>query len=439
MSAVPDFSNFPDAATNNKRPADNRSQSLPVLQLSGSLSSLSQFSLPPLGSYSEQWQVVKLENRVRLEAALTYSGLKTFALSDFYNYADLSDPSPPRPNGFLLRQLWIEYSGKNGSVRIGKQLLNWGNADLFPVVNTLDRPDLRDLSVLDRSQRYTGSYSVNSKFFIGNSALEAVWIPVFQQTETAPSGTFWYFDHDDIGGFTVTETVADKPSADLKNGAFALRWGGNLAGSDLHINYYYGAQRGLLLQSFVNGTGITNAAVTKKPKTSHVHLFSIDAAFTAGKTAFRFEIAYSPGMSGVEKPTADVVSNAAAGLDENSTGAAVNSLHKKRWLGWTVGMDWQLWGDDGRILLEWSGDRYLEQDNRMEPFRTSDLLAVMGQDTFINGKLVLQLGGVFTRREGEYLGAAGYTITVKPGSNFSFTHGTFFFAGICYLQVKYNF
>lgn len=434
---MPDFSDFPVRQTNTETNSAPRQISSKIA-FSGELETTGLFSLPPLGSFAEKWQAAKLESRLRVQGLFSSAGLQASFTADFYQYAPVTDPDPPRDDGIVLRQCWIGYSGETAAVRIGHQLFNWGNADLFPTVNALDRNDFRDLSALDRSLRTSGTFGVNLKLFTGDTSLEAVWQPVFQQSQTAAPGTFWHFTHDDLAGYTITEIQPQGRSADLKNGAVALRWGGNSSGVDFHINWYFGPQRGILLQTTASGTNSAEAKIHKVPVSKSVNIFSADLSFTAGKAAFRVELAWSPDMTTLLRPDTAAVTTAVANLTAAVQSIEINSLDSGQWFSWTAGMDWQLWGSDGRILIEWSHDLYTRNDSLREDFRTADILALMIKDSFLQGKLELQAGAIFTEREGNYLGAAGYTLTWKPLPNFSITQGSFFFAGVCFLQAKFN-
>ncbi|MCK4906856.1 MAG: hypothetical protein KAS64_04870 [Spirochaetes bacterium] len=443
IAALPDISGEKIAGNTPK------SNTIPVIKilkpaispfrLNATLETTVQTAMPPLGSYVDKWQIAKIEGRFRLDAAFKKGNFEALIQNDLYLYPDLQDTAAPRSTSLVLRQGWLRVGGSLIELTLGWQIFSWGNADILPSANLLDRPDFSDLSVLDRSQRYTGTLGLKTRIFTGNRVLELVFLPTVRTASTAPEDGFWHFTYDDIGTTPVTEKKADNPDYELKDSAVAVRWGGSTSGMDFHIGWYYGPQRGLLLRSTLTGTNAATAVVEKKPWQDRVHCFTLNSAFTIGKMAVRMETLFSPNMPILPYPDQTLISSVSGTLSPLNTSIPLGTVSRGPYLAWTIGADIHLWGNEGRMLIEWKHDLYLEKTDSIEDFRISDIFALMLRDKFFSNRLQIQAGGVFTQKKGEYLGAAGYRITWDFANGFYLTHGTFFLVGISYLQARYRF
>lgn len=444
LSALPDISGEKmagdNSATNSNTPpqVDTDAKESPF-KLHGIAETTVQIALPPLGAYADEWQLVKTEGRLRLDAMLKKNSIQANVQTDLYFYPELEEDPAPRGTSGILRQGWIRYSGSTIELTLGWQKFSWGNADLFATANVLDRPDFSDLAVLDSTQRSRGTFGLKTRLFTGATSFELVWLPFVQPAVLPQNSGFWRFDYDDLAAVSVREANGDSPDADLKNSAIALRWGGSVSGVDFHLGWYNGALRGLLLRSTIlSNAGTAAPVITKEPLSMRVHNFTANAAFTIGKAALRAEVLFSPNMPAAQLADDALVTAALGGLTAD-TKTDLGTVKRTAYLAWTVGTDIQLWGTEGRLLVEWKHDLYLQETGDVEDFRISDIVALMLQDKFLQGRLNARIGAVFTKRDGKYLGAAGYELSWDFGNGFSLTHGTFFLAGISYLQARCTF
>ena len=443
LNALPDISGEKIAGdstkTNKSLPGIDTDTGESPLKLGGLLETTAQIAIPPIGAYAEKWQLVKTEGRLRIEAVLKKNSFQGLLQTDFYLYPDM-DPDPaPRTSGTLIRQGWIRFSGSRIELTLGWQNYAWGNADLFATANVLDRPDFADLAVLDSSQRSRGTFGLKTRLFTGSTSFELVWLPAVLPAAMPQESGFWRFSYDDIASTPVTELDGTDPDYKLKNSALALRWGGSVGGVDFHLGWYNGPMRNLLLRStIISNAGAPNAEIQKSPVNARVNCFTLNAAFTAGKAALRLEALFSPDMPAATYADSALVLAVLPTLTAD-TGTELGTVDRKPYLAWTAGCDIQLWGTEGRVLVEWKHDIYLKTNSDVEDFRVSDIAALMLQDKFAGGRLNIKIGAVFTKRQEEYLGAAGYELTWNFGNGFSLTQGTFFLAGISYLQARCTF
>ncbi|MEN8228133.1 MAG: DUF1302 family protein [Bacteroidota bacterium] len=103
---------------------------------------------------------------------------------------------------FRMRELYLDLYFDNFDIRIGKQQVVWGKADGVFITDIVSPLNLTEFLLPDFDEIRTGVIATKVNYYLGNSTLEAIWIPVFTPTERPPQGSIWYMQPD----FPVTPT-----------------------------------------------------------------------------------------------------------------------------------------------------------------------------------------------------------------------------------------
>ncbi len=103
---------------------------------------------------------------------------------------------------FRMRELYLDLYFDNFDIRIGKQQVVWGKADGVFITDIVSPLNLTEFLLPDFDEIRTGVIATKVNYYLGNSTLEAIWIPVFTPTERPPPGSIWYIQPD----FPVTPT-----------------------------------------------------------------------------------------------------------------------------------------------------------------------------------------------------------------------------------------
>jgi hypothetical protein len=91
-----------------------------------------------------------------------------------------------------LRQAYMDIYFDNFDLRIGKQQIIWGKADGVFITDVISPRDLSEFILPDFEEIRIGINAVKFDYYLGNSTLEAVWIPTFQPTIVPKKGSIWY-------------------------------------------------------------------------------------------------------------------------------------------------------------------------------------------------------------------------------------------------------
>ncbi|NOQ26344.1 MAG: hypothetical protein GQ564_13350 [Bacteroidales bacterium] len=101
-----------------------------------------------------------------------------------------------------LRELYLDLYFTNFDLRIGKQQVVWGKGDGVFITDIVSPLNLTEFLLPDFDEIRTGVIATKFNYYIGNSTLEVIWMPIITPTETPSSSSIWYITPD----FPVTPT-----------------------------------------------------------------------------------------------------------------------------------------------------------------------------------------------------------------------------------------
>jgi hypothetical protein len=122
-----------------------------------------------------------------------------------------------------VREIYVEMYFKNFDLRIGKQQIVWGKADGVFITDIVSPLNLSEFLLPDFDEIRTGIISTKIDYYLGNSIIEAIWVPQFTPTVRPDANSIWYVEPE----FPVTPSfdwsLSDiEPS--LENSEAFLKW-----------------------------------------------------------------------------------------------------------------------------------------------------------------------------------------------------------------------
>ncbi len=94
---------------------------------------------------------------------------------------------------FNIREAYIDIYFSSLDLRIGKQQIIWGKADGVFITDIVSPKDLSEFLLRDFDEIRMGVTGIKGNYYIGNSTLEVVWLPVFTPTLFPESNSIWAF------------------------------------------------------------------------------------------------------------------------------------------------------------------------------------------------------------------------------------------------------
>jgi hypothetical protein len=90
-----------------------------------------------------------------------------------------------------LREAWLDLRFNKFDVRLGKQQIIYGKAEGVFITDVVSPKDLSEFLLPDFDEIRMGVTAAKVNYYIGNSTLEAVWVPVFTPTRMPEAGSIW--------------------------------------------------------------------------------------------------------------------------------------------------------------------------------------------------------------------------------------------------------
>ena len=207
---------------------------------------------------------------------------------------DLADKSR---NRIFLNEFYVDFFTKNVDLRIGKQIINWGQADSY---NPLDNFNPRDLSdILDTENEVLPIYGTRLKYYIKDLTFDLVFAPVFTPSILPHPESRWTSD---LPTFIPNPTSPDfmlkanytfaefTPNYTIgKDLQLGLKTSYSFPGWDLGMSYYYGFND---VPKYIPTYGFTNPGevnIQITPDYYKWHVLGIDFATSIGQFGIRSE------------------------------------------------------------------------------------------------------------------------------------------------------
>jgi hypothetical protein len=375
-------------------------------------------------SNSSDTEFIKLEARSRLNAKYGTEFFYGKAVFDVYFYPEtaltsIADSGVIDPYEFYMA------AGKKFQFKIGKIVHNWGSADAFRITNYLDQRDLRELFMKEEDERYRGSYSANIKYLLGDFAFEGSVVAGLNPVLFPTEGTYWGITPPTMNGVQPVFHPSSAPNG-YDDVSVAIRGGGTLGVFDFHLSYFYGTNNSIVMVPHVTMDMMTSEItnIDLYPDYDKVHKIGLDTALNIDKLAARLEGAFTFDQNALysdETETTFVEQVGTAATIKRNTGTAP-------YLAFTAGIDYNLWGSNGRVLVEYTNSFYVEDADLFEEEFFSNFLMLTLQDKFFNDNLEVKLMGIMRPQDDPGLMAGG-SIAYDFQNGLVLTAGTLIFIG----------
>lgn len=296
-----------------------------------------------------------LSSRTRVRAELTGSHENA---GFFTSVNIIKNEILPQNSGFHLREAYIDYQGTNWDIRIGRQIIIWGNADGIQITDIISPMDYTEFLAQDYDDIRMPVEGVKTRYNWNQASLELVWIPIFQADNIPLDDSPWAFKLGSPGQFPVVMETAVLPEKKLSNSDF----GGKLSlfrkGCDLSLSIMYTwdkmpVMRARLLQK--NDSGL----ISLQPQHHRLFFIGQELSWPMGAFVIRGENAFFYGKHFESK-------NLSANLFKK------NCLHWLAGVDWYPGGEWNLSAQFSNLqILHYESEMNTDQHNLLATFSIS--------------------------------------------------------------------
>jgi hypothetical protein len=361
--------------------------------------------------------VKKTELRQRLEAKYGTEDLYLFMASDLYLHPDLvhkgdgvdfdyrysAEPTVARNlrlsgdrYDWAFNEFYAHYMISPLRLRLGNQMLRWGTADVFNPTAYFNAYDFREFLFRDSDEFRQGVPSLSAMHFA--DAFTTEWVLSFVHVPMlfSPPGNFWSVDMQQPL-YALSVQPSDGMDIAVENMGVGARVSTNLLDADVSLSAYRGPDREpVQVPSSIDYLPNQPLVVQVIPHYDIVHMLGLDFSKAAGDFVFQFEGAYSP-----DKPnfvTQDISDLASVRLPFE--------LCESNYVSYAAGFNYfvpirslfENHGGEMVFTLDWFQSLYLDSAVA-RPF-LSDILTLRLQDSYWDGRILLNLTTMFETRHG---------------------------------------
>ena len=277
--------------------------------------------------------------RLRLALAADMNWLYGFTSLDAEQNWIIEDET-----GIDLHEAWLEHVGDGWDLRIGRQIIIWGQADGIQITDIISPPDYTESVTRDLDEIRQPVDAAKFRLTGERIDTELIWIPVFKAAVLPTGDNPWAVEQDRPQGVQVSWLDPREPDTSIENSEIALKIAAYLPGLDLAASVFYTwddyAARHRRVRT--DGQGIHIAFA---PEYHRLTVFGLTFSRPWSDFVFRGEAAYYLGRY---LEAADI---------------AVDPLQRDilKWLG---GVDWSP-GNDWTLIAQLTSDVIIDHGDRL--------------------------------------------------------------------------
>ncbi len=352
-----------------------------------------------------------------------------------------------------LREAYLDLFFDNMDLRLGKQQIIWGKADGVFITDIISPKDLSEFLLRDFEEIRMGITALKADYYIGNSALEMVWVPAFTPTRFAEESSIWGRSPEfksPIPGVSpsLSYDYSQKAvPATLENSEAFFKFSGVSSFIDYEVmgGYLYDDDPSMhvTVDVTLDTNGVPQPQLTLTPRHHRLSLVGGSTSMDIMGYVVRTELAYYAGKK--------FQANQTFQMDPMSM-ELPSDLTEKDYLHYLVGLDFSL--GSTRFSTQFIQKYILDYDDTIVQEEVSNMSTFLVNRMFLNDLLTLQLFAYYdiinedalVRPTVSYDLADGFEILgganiFMPGINNNYLayFGYFDDNDMLYLKVKYSF
>lgn len=271
------------------------------------------------------------ETMARLETRTFKENFSLFAAINLSANYKLEDES-----GISLHEAYIDYVGSSWDLRLGRQIIIWGNADGVRITDNISPSDLSEYITRDFDEIRMAVDALKLRFLGNRGTAELIYIPFFKPGIMPDKNSPWALDNSP-GNYIFMP--GNKPEKKLKNGELGAKYSLFLPGFDVAFSYFY-TWNDFPCYSYIEQN---NNSFLVTPEFHRLHIFGMEFSRPYKDFIFRGEAGFFHG-------------NRYLSTLKNS------SLTKRDQIKWLLGIDWYP-GNNWSLSFQVTEDRILDYEH----------------------------------------------------------------------------
>lgn len=294
------------------------------------------------------------ETMARLETRSFKENWSLFASMNLSANHTLKDES-----GVSIHEAYIDYVGPSWDVRLGRQIIIWGNADGVRITDNISPSDLSEYISRDFDEIRMAVDAVKLRITGDKGTGELIYIPFFRQGISPDEDSPWA-----LGKSDSDTTGNSKPRKNIENGELGAKYALFLPGVDMALSYFY------TWNDFPYYTCTRDTGSCQATSPFHrLHIFGLEFSRPCNDFVFRGEAAFFHGKRYLSKI-------------ENSP------LTQRDQIKWLLGIDWSP-GNNWSLSFQGTEDRILDYPTNIQQREHSTMITANISKKLFREKLTL--------------------------------------------------
>lgn len=294
-----------------------------------------------------------------------------------------------------IREVYLDAHFSFLDLRIGKQIVRWGVVEGARILDEINPLDFKEFILREVADRYIPRWMVKSDLYLGDLAIEGLFIPDLKFHKPAPPGS--QFEQFQILSGTI------EPENTPQNADWGVRLSESLFGVDLAASYYYmwdpfpASYRSVF---GLGGFGVS-PSVDFQPRYTKVRIYGGTLSKSLGKIILNAEGAF----------VRDKYFGTREGVDPSNPGNFIYGELMRNYLKYAVGIDFTFYSAD--LSVQMQQQKILNYKPVIIQREYDTVLSFFGRKPFLNDRLVPSLLLLYFMVDNDYL--------VRPKLEYSLT------------------
>ncbi len=223
------------------------------------------------------------ETLLRPEIRMSGNNVELFAAADVSENHLNQDES-----GIELHEAYVDYVSSAWDIRLGRQIITWGNADGVRITDNICPSDFTEYLTRDFDEIRIAVDALKFRWFSSYGTAELIYIPFFKDGISPEPDSPWWLN----GIADVITDNSHKPEKKLKNGEIALKFAFFLPGLDCALSYFYTWND---FPVYYSDNPLDSQALVAVASYSRIHIYGLEFSIPYNDLVLRGEAAFSHG------------------------------------------------------------------------------------------------------------------------------------------------
>jgi len=302
-----------------------------------------------------------------------------------------------RDNVFDMREAYLDLYFNSMDIRIGKQQIIWGKADGVFITDIISPKDLTEFLLRDFDEIRMGVTAAKVDYYIGNSTLEVVWVPVFSPNKMAEEGSIWH-PVMELPPNTIFDFSKKDVAFNLKNSEIFAKFSTLTGPVDFEImaGYTWDADPTLFTEKKIDPVSHQLLSMIIIPQYDRLTVFGGSFSTTIKGFVLRGEAAYYVGK-----------------YFQTTDPTVPFGVTEKNYLHYLIGLDYTLWG--AKVSAQFIQKIIFDYAPMLTMPEHHNMMTVLVSKQYLNDTLTVEFFS--------YIGITDGDALIRPKITYSFADG----------------